>query len=174
MKNMSAVPSLLLSALPVMVLFSPMSVAFVPINYRSLCAKQQRPQQKPQSSFSVTSSLFVAQSSERKIQRVTIPDLSEGASKFRRLKDLMWVREAQEDLTAAQFAISIDASTSGRRKQKRAIDYDNILNQLDRRIRDLVCVEEAGCEVIDAPKLKPGKGSGSIVYTETQRNALLK
>jgi hypothetical protein len=174
MKNTSAVPSLLLSALPLMVFFWPMSVAFVPINYQSLCAKQQRPQHKPQSSFSVTSSLFVAQSSERKIQRVTIPDLSEGASKFRRLKDLMWVREAQEDLTAAQFAISIDASTSGRRKQKRAIDYDNILNQLDRRIRDLVCVDEAGCEVSDAPKLKPGKGSGSIVYTETQRDSLLK
>ena len=86
----------------------------------------------------------------------------------------MWVREAQEDLTAAQFAISIDASTSGRRKQKRAIDYDNLLNQLDRRIRDLTCGDQPGCEVSDTPKLMPGKGSGSIIYTETQRNSLLK
>lgn len=88
----------------------------------------------------------------------------------------MWVREAQEDLTAAQFAISIDASPN--KKQKRAIDYDNLLNQLDRRIRDLICGDEVfgDCEISDttAPKLKPGKGSGSIAYTETQRNTLLK
>jgi len=117
----------------------------------------------------------VARSSEQKVQSVTIPDLSEGTSKFRRLKDLMWVREAQEDLTAAEFAISIDANVTGK-KQKRAIDYDNLLNQLDRRIRDLVCGEVVECQVMEGetPKLTPGKGSGSIAYTETKRNALLK
>lgn len=170
---MKKMRSLLLSALPLMVLLSP-SVAFVPITRQSLYIKHQRPQDKPRFSFLSTSSLFVAQSYEPKMQRVTIPDLSEGTSKFQRLKDLMWVREAQEDLTAAQFAISIDANTSGRRKQKRAIDYDNLLNQLDRRILDLTCGDEAGCDVSDIPKLKPGKGTGSIIYTETQRNSLLK
>lgn len=83
----------------------------------------------------------------------------------------MWVREAQEDLTAAQFAISIDVSG---RKQKRAIDYDNLVSQLDKRMRDLVCGGEAECTVGDKPKLKPGKGSGSTIYTETQRSSLLK
>lgn len=166
--------ALLLLALPFMMLHWRKTLAFVPTNHQSLYTKQQRPQHKPQSPFLDTSSLFVAQSSEPKTQRVTISDLSEGISKFRRLKDLMWVREAQEDLTAAQFAISIDASTSGRRKQKRAIDYDNLLNQLDRRIRDLICVDQAGCEVSDTLKLTAGKGSGSIAYTETQRNSLLK
>lgn len=89
----------------------------------------------------------------------------------------MWVREAQEDLTAAEFAISIDASPQ-KQKTKRAIDYDNLLNQLDRRIRDLVCGDDVSCsvQVEDAAtlKLKPGKGSGSIAYTESQRNALFK
>lgn len=84
----------------------------------------------------------------------------------------MWVREAQEDLTAAQFAISIDANVAG--NKKRAIDYDNLLNQLDRRIRDLVCGDDVECQVSDSPKLTPGKGSGSIVYTESKRNTLLK
>ena len=86
----------------------------------------------------------------------------------------MWVREAKEDLTAAEFAISIDAPG---KKQKRAIDYDNLLNQLDRRIRDLVCGDDGSkCAIAEGetPKLTPGKGSGSIVYTETQRNTLLK
>lgn len=117
----------------------------------------------------------MARSSEPDIQSVTIPDLSsQGASKFRRLKDLMWVREAKEDLTAAEFAISIDAP--GKKQNKRAIDYDNLLNQLDRRIRDLVCGDESNCNVVqgETPTLTPGKGSASIVYTETQRNTLLK
>lgn len=86
----------------------------------------------------------------------------------------MWVREAQEDLTAAEFAISID--TSPTRKQKRAIDYDNLLAQLDRRIRDLVCGDDVSCHVntSETVKLKPGVGCGSIAYTESQRNALFK
>ncbi len=75
-------------------------------------------------------------------------------SKLRALKDRMWVREAIEDLTAAEFACTVaqgdgngDADTtdtngengSAKTKNKRAVDFDNILFKLDRRIEDM-CV----------------------------------
>ncbi len=85
-------------------------------------------------------------------------------SKFRQLKDLMWVRECLEDLTAAEFALSVEqqsdpsaiasarsavngnanlglSSTSSAppRKKKRAVDYEKILTQLTKRIEDITC-----------------------------------
>lgn len=123
--------------------------------------------------------LFVAKSQEAATTSNKIPPVLSvsDASKFKRLKDSMWVRETEEDLTAAEFAISIENTSSGeKRKQKRAIDYDNLLQQLDRRIRDLSCGDDVQCHVGDGelPKLEPGKGCGAIAYTESQRNALFK
>ena len=35
-----------------------------------------------------------------------------GVARLRRLKDLMWVREAREDLTAAEFACSVESGAA--------------------------------------------------------------
>jgi hypothetical protein len=47
---------------------------------------------------------------------ILLPDASTSTvpspSKFRQLKDLMWVRETLEDLTAAEFALSVEQSES--------------------------------------------------------------
>ncbi|KAL9189509.1 hypothetical protein ACHAXT_009184 [Thalassiosira profunda] len=80
------------------------------------------------------------------------------SSKLRQLKDRMWVREALEDITAAEFASSLSVEDSGdetssassaeggekkiwegKSKRKRAVDFDNILNKLDLRIEEM-CV----------------------------------
>ena len=81
-------------------------------------------------------------------------------SKLRQLKDRMWVREALEDITAAEFASSLsfeedvsevsssaDGSSSTplfkreeKKKKKRAVDFDNVLNKLDERIEEMCVV----------------------------------
>jgi len=81
-------------------------------------------------------------------------------SKLRQLKDRMWVREALEDITAAEFASSLSfedsTSESGsggadgsstplfkreeKKKKKRAVDFDNVLNKLDERIEEMCVV----------------------------------
>jgi hypothetical protein len=79
-------------------------------------------------------------------------------SKLSTLKDRMWVREALEDLTAAEFACSIAASISSERnengnekKRERDVDFENILAKLEKRISDM-CVlaseEESGDDCI--------------------------
>jgi len=80
-------------------------------------------------------------------------------SKLRQLKDRMWVREALEDVTAAEFATSLSVETEQevgtgagtttdragakiwerKGKSKRAVDFDNILDKLDVRIEEM-CV----------------------------------
>lgn len=94
------------------------------------------------------------------------------SSRLRRLKDLLWVREAREDLTAAEFACSVEAGEDAERKRKRAVDYEKLLSQLDRRIRDM------GCEVSDDAEpfcyVQPGAGMGSIVLDEEQRQAFVE
>lgn len=66
-------------------------------------------------------------------------------SKLRRLKDLMWVRETLEDLTAAEFACTVESTSSahsdegGRSRRKRAVDYEKLLGQLNRRLFDMGC-----------------------------------
>jgi hypothetical protein len=109
-----------------------------------------------------------------------IPPLSPPpVSKFRQLKDVMWVRECLEDLTAAEFALSVEqqseailttsrgvngnsgtttAATTNEtvaRKKKRAVDYEKLQSQLTKRIEDMTCkpffekVEEDGAEESD-------------------------
>jgi hypothetical protein len=114
----------------------------------------------------------------------------------------MWVREALEDLTAAEFASSLsleaDDGTDGNNNgaRKRAVDFDNVLAKLDARVEEM-CVqmteEESNqlnntCYVLDRRVMgEEGKttienscfvlakdvGMGSVVYTTEQREALL-
>lgn len=111
-------------------------------------------------------------------------ELEPAFSKLRRLKDLMWVRETLEDMTAAEFAISVETlANDPKRKRKRAVDYEKLLGQLNRRIRDLGCdgpdIEiKRDEETEPTPSLscvlQPGVGMGSVVYTDNERNALLE
>ena len=135
-------------------------------------------------------------------------------SKLRQLKDRMWVREALEDLTAADFAASLEQAAAAaeaaaadeadkdevaRRKkknEKRAVDVENILSKLDRRVEEMCVLSTYGdtsgstlaCYPMDSMEaaspltmeegnkcyaLKQGEGMGSVVYTDEQRNALL-
>lgn len=100
--------------------------------------------------------------------------LDNPVSKFRKLKDIMWIREAVEDLTAAEFACSVESELQvSDRKQKRAVDYEKLISQLNRRIADLLCLP--GEEINGSlPELEENSGMGRFVYTKDQRNALLK
>lgn len=97
---------------------------------------------------------------------------STGVTRLRRLKDLMWVREAREDLTAAEFACSVESgavggdassvassasSSTSRRatssnptltttKRRRAVDYEKLMSRLNQRIRDMGCERPAAPE----------------------------
>jgi hypothetical protein len=86
----------------------------------------------------------------------------------------MWIREATEDLTAAEFACKVEATSTpprsqsggssggsastaasaatpssaadSRRKRKRAVDYEKLISQLNQRIRDMGCAGNGGAE----------------------------
>ena len=96
-------------------------------------------------------------------------------SKFRKLKDIMWIREAVEDLTAAEFACSVDSpERQSEKKQKRAVDYEKLLSQLDRRVSDMVCQSVDELELSEEePVLDKNQGMGRYVYSDNQRSALL-
>jgi hypothetical protein len=93
-----------------------------------------------------------------------------GVTRLRRLKDLMWVREAREDLTAAESGAAVGTASGGvadrtsaspsgsapsRRaaasaasspattKRRRAVDYEKLMSQLNQRIRDMGCERPA-------------------------------
>lgn len=186
-----------------LLLWLPLTVsAFVPLHHHHHHPQQQQQQQK-HCSYSQPPQLptfpvqqlpiimirlhAVFQPREPKIQSdlSIIPNASslvasdeKRITKFRTLKDLMWVRETMEDLTAAQFACSIDSTTNPKKmkqqQQRRAIDYDQLLANLDRRILDMACEDVNECQIsIDRPTLTPEKGMAAIVYTESQRNNLL-
>ena len=98
--------------------------------------------------------------------------------KFRLLKDIMWIREAVEDLTAAEFACSVekaekDEEESPGRQKKRAVDYEKLLAQLDRRVEDVICGPFNGTNE-EKPTVLPDRGMGRFVYTQEQREVLLK
>jgi len=115
----------------------------------------------------------------------------------------MWVREALEDLTAAEFASSLslevsngeENGSSSSKRSKRAVDFDNVLAKLDARVEEM-CVQmtpeetnrqNATCYLLDRRVMgDEGKttvekscyvlasvGMGSVVYTTEQREALL-
>ena len=114
-------------------------------------------------------------------------------SKLRTLKDRMWVREALEDLTAAEFACSLASSASTKqedseKRKKSAVDFENILAKLEKRIEDM-CVLSDGEEentscIATYPVddndgkgtcwvLKKNGGMGSVTYTDDQRETLI-
>lgn len=116
-------------------------------------------------------------------------------SKLRRLKDTMWVREALEDLTAAEFACNVEAegaddeessttTTTSLKplkslKKKRAVDYEKLVSQLDRRIQDLGYNVDLDDRTVNATidleyVLTPQQGMGILTYTEPQRNSLIR
>eukprot|EP00571_Detonula_confervacea_P012613 CAMPEP_0172311194 /NCGR_PEP_ID=MMETSP1058-20130122/14101_1 /TAXON_ID=83371 /ORGANISM="Detonula confervacea, Strain CCMP 353" /LENGTH=630 /DNA_ID=CAMNT_0013024295 /DNA_START=350 /DNA_END=2242 /DNA_ORIENTATION=+ len=100
------------------------------------------------------------------------------SSKLRQLKDRMWVREALEDITAAEFASSLSVETTdadaetgteriGNRKEKkrprkRAVDFDNVLNKLDARIEEMC--------VVSTPEI--AKGLNQTCHILNQRRSV--
>jgi hypothetical protein len=102
-----------------------------------------------------------------------IPLSSNPVSKFRKLKDIMWIREAVEDVTAAEFACSVEGSSEGekdarlRRKRKRAVDYEKMLSNLDRRLADMVPGGDGTWE------LDQSKGMGRYAFSPSEREELL-
>jgi hypothetical protein len=129
--------------------------------------------------------------------------VSTTASKLRMLKDRMWVRETLEDLTSAEFACSLAPRStldekSGTQK-KNSVDFENILQKLDRRIEDMCTLSTFGDKnsdcIISYPldktsfdeleqnlspspekecwSLMKDSGMGSVTYTDDQRSALI-
>ena len=94
----------------------------------------------------------------------------------------MWIREAVEDVTAAEFACSVEGSSEGekdaslRRKRKRAVDYEKMLSNLDRRVQDMIPGFIGADDDVDDEirKLDKNKGMGRFAYTPEQRAELLR
>ena len=122
------------------------------------------------------------------------------ASKFRTLKDYMWRRDTLEDLAAAEFACSVEASDDNvdddeqssslsssslegnggtTRRKRRAVDYEKLVTKLNKRIQDMLggrrYIDENG-RALGGQTLSivKGRGMGRVVYTEAQRTRLLK
>jgi hypothetical protein len=109
------------------------------------------------------------------------------ASKFRSLKDYMWIRDTLEDLAAAEFACSVEATTedptTALPRRRRAVDYEKLIGKLNGRIEDMMggrrYMEEINSDVNSSDGegaliLPVGKGMGRVVYTRTQREELLR
>lgn len=105
--------------------------------------------------------------------------LSSSTSRFRKLKDIMWVRETLEDLTAAEFACSIESAEAqqGKNNRRRAVDYDKILLNMNRLMRELGCNMAEGNRILEDSSIRcslmPGIGVATTVYTDDEREALL-
>jgi hypothetical protein len=97
-------------------------------------------------------------------------------SKFRKLKDMIWIRETVEDLTAAEFACSVEAALDedSRKKRKRAVDYDKLLAQLNKRLQDLGCGVDDNDNSMVVCQLEPGIGMGTSVYSDEEREQLFE
>lgn len=99
-------------------------------------------------------------------------------SRFRKLKDMIWIRETVEDLTAAEFACSVelaslqDPEDQSGRKRRRAVDYDKLLGQLNKRLRDMGCLVDDNDSDAVFCELDSGIGMGTTVYDEEQREEL--
>mmetsp|Transcript_2762 Transcript_2762/g.6599 ORF Transcript_2762/g.6599 Transcript_2762/m.6599 type:complete len:718 (-) Transcript_2762:951-3104(-) len=121
-------------------------------------------------------------------------DLPLTVSKFRQLKDVMWIREALEDWTAAEFALSVERSegkgsyggassataqsSSSRKTKKRAVDYEKLLSQITKRIEDIICEPfEDEASLLDdngVLKLDENVGMGRYAYTNEDRKMLME
>ena len=103
-------------------------------------------------------------------------------SKFRQLKDVMWIRETLEDWTAAEFALSVEQqaaqSTESKKTKKRAVDYEKLMTQLTKRIEDMTCqsfddysplMDDDGTLTLDC-----NLGMGRYAYTGDERMDLME
>ena len=99
------------------------------------------------------------------------------SSRLARLKDLMWVRECREDLTAAEFALSVE-SADNVPKRKRAVDYEKLSSMLSKRLYDLGCTFATSVDGDDQQPfsctLDQESGAAAKVYTVEQRSALME
>ena len=103
---------------------------------------------------------------------VSLP--TDPVSKFRKLKDIMWIREAVEDVTCSvEGSSESEKDASLRRKRKRAVDYEKMLSNLDRRVRDMI-PEKNGVPIDDSWTLNENRGMGRFAYTAEQREELLR
>jgi len=117
-------------------------------------------------------------------------------SKLRQLKDRMWVRETLEDLTAAEFATSLESlnsnNNSSNNNNNGKVDFEALVRKLNKRIEEMctssdmnVCSDMMSHEkmIEDDDMIQIGNdscyilqknsGMGSVVYTHEQREALL-
>lgn len=101
-------------------------------------------------------------------------------SKFRQLKDVMWIREALEDWTAAEFALSVEqqAALDDSKKKKRAVDYEKLMTQLTKRIEDMTCQSFVDYTPLmddeGVLKLDENLGMGRYAYTSDERMDLME
>mmetsp|Transcript_14793 Transcript_14793/g.34375 ORF Transcript_14793/g.34375 Transcript_14793/m.34375 type:complete len:681 (-) Transcript_14793:135-2177(-) len=113
-------------------------------------------------------------------------------SKFRQLKDVMWIRETLEDLTAAEFALSVEqqsdgaalvngngaASANSEKKKKRAVDYENLLSRLTKRTEEVACQSFGDYKPLldddGALRLDDNLGMGRYACSNEERTILMK
>ena len=112
---------------------------------------------------------------------------SSSVSKFRQLKDVMWIRETLEDWTTSEFALSVEQQSEGTTvngngggnlSKKRAVDYEKLLSQLTKRIEDMTCKSFAeDWPLVDDDgvlQLNENLGMGRYAYTNEERMILLE
>jgi len=128
----------------------------------------------------------------------TIQLSSSSVTKFRKLKDVMWIRETLEDWTAAEFALSVEQQSEGtvnsndgdttssspvqsnipRKSKKRAVDYEKLLSQITKRIEDMICqtLVESELAINDEglAQLDENIGMGRYAYSNEERTVLLR
>mmetsp|Transcript_25812 Transcript_25812/g.28905 ORF Transcript_25812/g.28905 Transcript_25812/m.28905 type:complete len:740 (-) Transcript_25812:999-3218(-) len=122
---------------------------------------------------------------------------SSSVSKFRQLKDVMWIRETLEDWTAAEFALSVEQQSEGtvnsnegdttssspvlsnipRKSKNRAVDYEKLLSQLTKRVEDMICQTLVESELAmndqGLAQLDENVGMGRYAYSNEERTMLL-
>ena len=167
--------------------------------YSTAASSQCRKISKP--SISTTTSLFATSLDSAKLDEDDTKEIDAdhaqnellpSVSKFRQLKDVMWIRETLEDLTAAEFALSVEQQTDGAslvdgndatstdsgKKKKRAVDYEKLLSQLTKRLEEVTCQPFKDYEpFVDddgALRLDENLGMGRYAYTNEERTILMK
>lgn len=144
-------------------------------------------------------SRYMSSTQQNKQETISSTTTQTTNSKLAKLKDRMWVREALEDLTSAEFAcsIGIQVDTNGK---KNKVDFENIVMKLDQRIEDMCTLAKKGEEgaeclvtyplVESESEQKESKdvteteaecwvlnkdcGMGSVTYSNEQRDALVR
>jgi len=128
-------------------------------------------------------------------------ELPSSVSKFRQLKDVMWIRETLEDWTTAEFALSVEQQSDGtslvngndddgnqsspaapsissRKIKKRAVDYEKLMSQLTKRIEDMTCQSFVDyTPLVDDEgvlRLDENLGMGRYAYKNEERMILME